>query len=119
MALPEQPSLGSPTVFGLPAHTVEHLGNAFTNHESIESVTLYGSRANGNYRYNSDIDLLLTAPEMTWAEFNRLECDIDDLLLPWKVDLALKHHVENQNLLAHVERIGIVIYQRRPDPSVF
>ena len=93
--------------FGLPPDAMENLKRVFARHPTIEGVTLYGSRTKGNYRYNSDIDLMLTAPELSWSEFCQLELEIDDLLLPWKVDLALKHQVENKDLLDHVERVGV------------
>jgi hypothetical protein len=55
---------------------------------------------------------MLNAPDMSWSEFNIVGQEIDDLLLPWKVDLALFHHIENQDLLSHVGRVGVVFYQR-------
>ena len=94
--------------FGLPSHALEGLKDVFYSHPAIQSVTVYGSRAKGNYRHNSDIDIMLNAPDMTWGEFHRVEQEIDDLLLPWKVDLALLHHIENADLLDHVERVGVV-----------
>ncbi len=112
MALPEQPALQRYDAFGLPLYVMERLGAAFSGHDAIESVTLYGSRAKGNYRHNSDIDLMLTASNMNWAEFNKLEREIDDLLLPWKIDLALRHQVENSDLLDHVDRVGVVVFDR-------
>lgn len=93
--------------FGLPAHAIGCLKALFEKYPEIEKVTLYGSRAKGNYRHNSDIDLMLTAPTLSWQRFNNLELEIDDLLLPWKVDLALQHQVENQDLLEHVKREGV------------
>ena len=93
--------------FGLPPYAMESLKRVFAHHPAIEGVTVYGSRAKGNYRYNSDIDVMLTAPELSWSEFCQLELEIDDLLLPWKVDLALKHQVENKDLLDHVARVGV------------
>jgi len=105
MTLPDTTS--STDQFGLPPHAMESLKRVFARHTAIKGVTLYGSRAKGNYRYNSDVDLMLTAPELSWSEFNQLELEIDDLLLPWKVDLALKHQVENRDLLDHVERVGV------------
>ncbi|OJS99789.1 nucleotidyltransferase domain-containing protein [Marinobacter nauticus] len=105
MTLPE----ASPQTeqFGLPSRVINGLKALFEKYPEIEQVTLYGSRAKGNYRRNSDIDLMLTAPTLSWQRFNNLELEIDDLLLPWKVDLALQHHVENQDLLEHVERVGV------------
>jgi hypothetical protein len=41
----------------------------------------------------------------------RLEAAIDDLLLPWKVDLSLKHQIEDPDLLAHIERVGTPLYR--------
>lgn len=99
----------------LPGDALALLKGVFSKHASIDSVTLYGSRAKGSHRPNSDIDLLLTAPGMSWTEFNVLESEIDDLLLPWKVDLALRHQVENDELLAHVERVGIRLYPLTKD----
>ncbi|GHD54624.1 Predicted nucleotidyltransferase [Marinobacter persicus] len=96
--------------FGLPSYVLESLKKIFQRHTRIEHATVYGSRAKGNYRYNSDIDIMLTAPDLPWQEFIQMEMEIDDLLLPWKVDLALKHHVENPDLLDHVGRVGVPIY---------
>jgi len=93
--------------FGLPERVLKRLQDVFRNHPSIQSVTVYGSRAKGTHRPNSDIDLMLTAPNMAWDEFNHVEQEIDDLLLPWKVDLALLHQIENRDLLDHVERVGV------------
>jgi len=96
--------------FGLPPHVTQSLKRIFQAHADIEQATVYGSRAKGNYRYNSDIDIMLTAPDLSWQEFTRIEVEIDDLLLPWKVDLALKHQVENRELLEHVARVGVRVY---------
>lgn len=92
---------------GLPDYALKNLKRIFKNHSAVQSVVLYGSRAKGNFRANSDIDLMLIAPEISWQEFNQIEAEIDDLLMPWKVDLALKHQVENEALLDHVKRVGI------------
>ncbi len=44
------------------------------------------------------------------TDLPRLDGEIDDLLLPWKVDIALRHQIENPDLLAHIDRVGIAIY---------
>lgn len=112
MALPDQAEPAD--TFGLPSHVMTELKSLFARHPAIEEVTLYGSRAKGNYRYNSDIDLMLTAPGLSWPEFNEIELEIDDLLLPWEVDLTLKHQVDNPELLEHVRRVGIQVVNAKP-----
>lgn len=96
--------------YGLPPHVLQQLEAIFRAWPRIERVTLYGSRAKGNYRKGSDIDLCLEGQTLSVADLLKLDAEIDDLLLPWKVDLSVKHMIDNPNLLAHIERVGVRIY---------
>lgn len=96
---------------GLPAHAVDRLLTLFLQWPGIEVVILYGSRAKGDYRPNSDIDLCVVGESLGVKELLRLDAAIDDLLLPWKVDLSLKHQIEDPDLLAHIERVGTPLYR--------
>jgi len=73
----------------------------------VHKIWLYGSRALGRQKPGSDIDLCLDAPTLGLSELARLEAQVDDLLLPWKVDLALLHQISNPDLLAHIQRVGV------------
>ncbi len=46
--------------FGLPKETIEQICCVLKNHPQVETVLLYGSRAKGNYKNGSDIDLTFT-----------------------------------------------------------
>jgi predicted nucleotidyltransferase len=48
---------------------------------------LYGSRAKGNYRPGSDIDLTLLGESLNLTELQKIELELDDLMLPYKIDL--------------------------------
>lgn len=93
--------------FGLEPKTIEALKAIFIKHQQIKKVLLYGSRAKGNYKNGSDIDLALVAPTLTFTELLKIENEIDDLMLPYKVDLALYHLIENIELIKHIDRVGI------------
>jgi len=95
---------------GLPGHAVAKLQAVLQAEPEIECAILYGSRAKGNYRPGSDIDLCLVAPNLHLADLWTLDERIDDLLLPWRVDLQLRHLIDNPDLLAHVERVGRLFY---------
>lgn len=97
--------------FGLPASAVSELCEVFSRHPAIEQALLYGSRAKGNYRPGSDIDLCLYAPAMSLVEVLRIGAEIDELLLPWKVDLTLRHHLDNPALIEHIERVGRIFWK--------
>ncbi len=76
------------------------------------NIGLYGSRAKGNYRDGSDIDLTLMGDALSHAQLNRIETQIDDLLLPYTIDLSLFEHIDNANLIDHIRRVGVVFYAR-------
>lgn len=99
--------------FGLPAHAIEQLCAVFSQYPQIETAVLYGSRAKGNYRQGSDIDLTLKGESLTLSQLFSIEGDIDDLLLPWMVDLSLFHHIDNPQLVDHIERVGQPFYKRQ------
>lgn len=95
---------------GLPDSAVAKLQSVFASHPHIERVILYGSRAKGNYRPGSDIDLTIIGDAVDWQELLRIDNEIDDLLLPYKWDLSLLRQIDNPDLLDHIRRIGVVLY---------
>lgn len=98
--------------YGLPHMAIQSLKNIFNLHPNIEQVVLYGSRALGTYRVGSDIDLCLIAPGLTLTEQLSIENQMDDLSLPWKIDVAIQHKIANPALLDHINRVGIVLWKQ-------
>ncbi|MCY1276480.1 polymerase beta, Nucleotidyltransferase [compost metagenome] len=100
--------------FGLPAQAIEKLNGVFERWPQIQRVLLYGSRAKGNYRPGSDIDLSIEGENLSLSQLMAIENQIDELLLPWMVDLSLKHRIDNPALLDHIQRLGVPFYIRHP-----
>ena len=98
--------------FGLPAATLDKLSSVFARHNAIDAVLIYGSRAKGNYCAGSDIDLSLKGREIAFSEFMQIEDQIDDLMLPYSVDLSQYRQLDNADLIAHIDRVGVEIYVR-------
>lgn len=92
--------------FGLPAAAIIAMCRVLSQYPQIERALVYGSRAKGNYRIGSDIDLTLDGPALTLPDLMRIETALDDLMLPWKIDLSLLSHIDNPDLLDHIERVG-------------
>jgi predicted nucleotidyltransferase len=94
------------TQFGLNEAVIKKLMTTFSRYPEIENVTIYGSRANGNYKPGSDIDVVLKGNELNTILLNRIEHDIDELNLPYQVDLSIFHQIDNEELLMHIKNIG-------------
>lgn len=99
--------------FGLPSATLQKLRGVFALHPAIDTVLLYGSRAKGNFRPGSDIDLSIKGSEIPFTEFLQIENQIDDLMLPYSVDLSQYSQLGNADLIAHIDRVGAPIYTRQ------
>lgn len=95
------------TSHGLPTAAVGQILTLLGEYPEIESTILFGSRAKGNFRIGSDIDLCIHAPNLSMRDRLQLENRLDDLLLPWHIDLVLWHEIENPALHEHIERCGI------------
>lgn len=99
--------------FGLPDATVDRLQGVLARQPQVEKAILYGSRAKGNFRNGSDIDLTLYGgSDLDMPVLYRILEEIDDLLLPYQVDLSLFHDIDDPELIAHIQRVGLPFYEK-------
>lgn len=97
--------------FGLQDAVIEKIAAVLADYPSIKQATIFGSRAKGNFRSASDIDLALVGPGITLEILNKVSSRLDDLLIPVVFDLAIYDNIINQDLLDHIQRVGQVIYE--------
>jgi predicted nucleotidyltransferase len=98
--------------YGLKEHTISEINQIFAKHTNVEQAILYGSRAKGNFRNGSDIDLTLVGNQISLTELMQIENELDDLLLPYSIDLSQFHKIDNPDLVMHIERVGKVFFSR-------
>ena len=91
---------------------MERIQTVLKNHQFVEQVIIYGSRAKGNYKPYSDIDITLVGPNIDLTLQNKIENDLDDLLLPYKFDVSVYYKILNKDLVDHINRIGKIIFSR-------
>ena len=97
---------------GLPANTVELIRGVLERYPEVEKALLYGSRAKGNYRPGSDIDLTLCGGGLNHTLLTRIVNELDDLLLPYQMDISLMSSLNHPALLDHIRRVGVVLYEK-------
>lgn len=98
--------------YGLPNHTILAIQGVLKRHPQVEKAILYGSRAKGNFRRGSDIDLALVGEDLHIVMLHQIEEELDELLLPYRIDLSLLPHVDNPESLEHIREAGKVFYER-------
>ena len=99
--------------YGLSDKTIEVITAVFARHPEVERVMLYGSRAMGNHRTGSDIDLSLQGgDDLTDLVLYSIVRELDDLPLPYSFDVSVHSMIENEALLQHIRRWGVVLYKR-------
>ena len=98
--------------YGLSDSAISKIQSVFARFPAIEKTVLYGSRAKGNYKPGSDIDLTLFGDDLTEKILGDVFFELDDLLLPYMIDLSIFEHIDNVNLREHIERVGVIFYEK-------
>ncbi len=103
---------------GIPAKAWARIAAVLAAQPKITRTRLFGSRAKGNLRPASDIDLCIDAQDLNLPEKLALDQALDDLMLPWKVDLAVWQMIDQPALREHIDRVGLVLPARPTQPSI-
>ena len=97
--------------YGLSDKTITSLFSIFNKYNGIKQVIIYGSRAKGNFRAGSDIDLTLkTDNSFTHNDLLHIANDFDDSNMPYFIDVSIYDKLTNPDLKAHIDRVGKVLY---------
>lgn len=98
--------------FGLPEQAIQEIQGALALYPEVEKAILYGSRAMGTFKPGSDIDLTLIGENLTHNLMLGIMFDLDDLLLPWMIDLSIFDTIDHPGLREHIDRVGQTLYER-------
>jgi predicted nucleotidyltransferase len=96
---------------GLNKSVIKSIQDVLAGFPRVEKAVLYGSRAKGTARKYSDIVLTLAGNGLSYEDLVRLENKLDDLLLPYNIDLSLLSRIESEDLREHIERVGVVLFE--------
>lgn len=96
--------------YGLSDATLEEILTVFRENSHVEEVILFGSRAKGTFRTGSDIDLAVKG-NLTFQEFIKLLVKLDELELIYKIDAINYQTIKSQELLDHINRVGVSLLQ--------
>jgi predicted nucleotidyltransferase len=98
---------------GLTRETVDRIRSVLARFPQVEKAVLYGSRAKGNYKRGSDIDLTLFGSGLNPSVLSQISSGLDDLLLPQKIDISIFAKISHADLIDHIRRVGVVLYEKQ------
>lgn len=98
-------------MFGLYPNSYKEILSIFQNHENIEKVIIYGSRAKGNYKEGSDIDFTIIG-DLNYDEIIKLKHEFEDSNIPYLIDISIYNDLESKSLIEHIQRVGKTFYER-------
>ena len=98
---------------GLTSETVDRIRSVLARFPEVEKAVLYGSRAKGNYKRGSDIDLTLFGSGLNASILAQIGSALDDLLLPHKIDVSIFAKISHSDLIDHIRRVGLVFYEKQ------
>lgn len=94
-------------MYGIEKRVYKNLISYFENNQSIKKVVLFGSRAKGNYNYNSDIDIAILCDKKYKALISN---DLDEIVGIYSLDIVFLDSM-NSEIKLQIEKYGIEIYQ--------
>ena len=79
----------------------------------FNKAVIFGSRAMGNYKKGSDVDLALWGDDISERDLLKLYAALsEDSILPYEFDLLQYESIRNDALKKHIDDFGICIWKR-------
>lgn len=99
--------------FGLIDGDLSSIVRAISSFEEIDKATLFGSRAKGNYKSGSDINIAIYGQEVNMHIVSKLHLLLEEQsLMPYMFDIVDGTHLGHEGLREHIDRVGQVIYSK-------
>lgn len=99
--------------FGLSENVINKLQKVFETEPKVHKALIFGSRAKGNYREGSDIDIAIKGEQINFHDVLNLTGKFEALNLPYEIDLVDYETIKEPALTAHIDRVGMEFYKKK------
>ena len=96
-------------VAGLTDQALSQLQSALGTVKGLEKAVVFGSRATGKHKPNSDLDVALYGDGVGFGAIFDLEDALYDAGFPYELDILLVSIIQDERLKAAIERTAIVV----------
>ena len=100
-------------MYGLQKRDLDYIIKSVSKYSEVEEVIIFGSRAMGNFKKASDIDLVLKGDLITSSILRRVNEDLNEIYpIPYFFDIINYCDISNENLKTHIDNIGKSIWRK-------
>lgn len=98
-------------MFGLREGDIDLIRKTLCQYPEIEEGIIYGSRAMGNFKLGSDVDIVLKG-EITLETVQNVGVELNERSpLPYKFDVISYSMIDNKSLQNHIDEYGKSFYK--------
>lgn len=95
--------------FGLIDRYVQTIRDIVYNNPAVKQAVVFGSRAKGNYRSGSDVDIALYG-NLSHSDAGHIQYRLnEETKIPLFFDVVVYNLLENQSIKEHIDRVGLPI----------
>ncbi len=99
--------------FGLQMQDLHEIIAVLKTFTAVEEAVIFGSRAKGNYKKGSDVDIAVKGKDLTHAVVATLSYRLnEESFLPYFFDVLQYEDLTEEVLVSHIDRVGKCIYTR-------
>ena len=100
-------------MFGLRDSDISDIIQVLEKFPEVELARIFGSRAKGNYRNGSDVDLAVFGNNISFERIIHISSVLnEETMMPYYFDVLDYYSIENADLVRHIDRIGKIIYSK-------
>jgi predicted nucleotidyltransferase len=100
-------------MFGLSEEDIESINTVISKRREVEEALIFGSRAKGNYKNGSDVDIVLKGKNITRDTILSISGELnDETIMPFQFDILNFSTIRNEELIEHINRVGEIIYKQ-------
>lgn len=98
-------------MFGLKERDIDEILSVLRQFPEVKEALIFGSRAMGNYKRGSDVDIAIKGRELTFRTISTIAGILnEDTLMPYRFDVLGYNDLKNNELLSHIDRVGRLLY---------
>lgn len=100
--------------FGIPQKSIELIIKSLEQFKEIEKASIFGSRAIGNHKPSSDVDIAVYGDALSFDDVLRLTSQLNEVLpTPYYFDVVHYETLSSHSLKEHIDQNGVPFYERK------